>query len=410
MPPFASGLQGGRPVTLTLLLDLDDTLLKNSINTFLPAYLQAWSVFIAAYRDPQKFVNAMLAGTHQMDEHPRPDCSLREVFDSVMFPLIDSDSKSFQPFENRFYQEIFPTLQPLTQPIPGAVKFVDQAFAIGCRVAIATNPFFPRSAIEQRLEWAGLPVDRYPFSIVPSIDKFHFGKPHLEFFAELLSFLGWPDDPVIMVGNDPDRDILPADQFGLSTFWVTESETPDLDILRRPHARGSLEDLLKCIESDQTSLANPDLSSSASMLAILRTTPAVLTSMCKDLTEAQWTAHPQPGEWCAAEILCHLRDVDIEVNIPRLTKMMTENNPFLPGMDTDRWNAERQYHLQSGPRALEGFFTARLNLLTMIDALQPDSWQRTAQHSIFGRTELSELVSFISEHDRLHIQQLIKVL
>jgi FMN phosphatase YigB (HAD superfamily) len=410
MPPLASYLQGESIVALTLLLDLDDTLLKNNINSFLPAYLQAWSSFIAPYCDPQMFVKAMLAGTRQMDQNPRPDFSLREVFDSVLYPLIGSDPKSFQPLEDQFYSQIFPGLRPITQPMPRAVEFVETAFTKGYRVAIATNPFFPRSAIEQRLEWAGLPVDRYPFAIIPTIEKFHFGKPHLEFFAELLSYLGWPLDPVIMVGNDPQSDIVPADLFGLPTFLAAEADSPSLTNLQMRHAQGNLDDLLNWINADPTYTFNPDLTSSAATLATLRATPAALQSICKSLTETEWTNHPGPGEWCAAEIICHLRDVDFEVNIPRLIKMISENNPFIPGMDTDRWNEERQYHLQSGPEALKSFLAARLNLLSMINAMQPDSWQRTAQHSIFGRTELSEIVSFISGHDRLHIQQLIKVL
>ena len=73
---------------------------------------------------------------------------------------------------------------------------------------IATNPLFPRTAIYQRLEWAGLPPDKYPFSLIPSYETFHFAKPNPTYFAEFLTISGWPDGPMIMVGNDLEHDIL----------------------------------------------------------------------------------------------------------------------------------------------------------------------------------------------------------
>jgi FMN phosphatase YigB (HAD superfamily) len=389
----------------TLLLDLDNTLLQNDTKTFVPGYMQAWSDFIAPYLDPQRFLNAMMTSTRLMAEQPRPDCTLRQLFDSIFYPLIGMDKEKFLPLENQFYSQVFPTLKSLAQPIPGVTEFVKIAMEHDFQLAIATNPFFPLTAIEQRLSWANLPVDQYPFALVPNIESFHFGKPHVAFFAELLAYLGWPAGPVVMVGDDPKMDILPADQFGLPTFWITKEGATRPDDLQMPHAQGQLGDLLPWLDSLKDGPPEPDLTSLVSMVATLRSTPAVLGSLSQHLTAAHWNQHTRPGEWCLSDIVCHLRDVDIDVNIPRLKKILQEDNPFLPGMDTDRWIQERQYHLQDGSQALQSFIAARMNLLAVLDTLQPEGWQRTARHSIFGRTDLAELVSIIAGHDRLHIQQ-----
>jgi len=95
-------------VTLTLLLDLDDTLLHTSMDTFLPAYLQAWSGFIAAYTDPQKFVTTMLSATRVMLSNQQPDCTLQDVFEAAFFPALGLDPRRFQPIQEQFYREIFP--------------------------------------------------------------------------------------------------------------------------------------------------------------------------------------------------------------------------------------------------------------------------------------------------------------
>lgn len=394
-------------MTLTLLLDLDDTLIQNSAHTFLPAYLQAWGEFMKPRYDPQRFSQALLLATQAMAEHPRPDQTLRQSFNQAFYPLLETDPLAFLPCEDEFYRSIFPKIKSVTRPVDGVISFIETAFQRGYRVAIATNPFFPLTAIQQRLAWAGLPVERYPFALVPAIETFHFGKPHPAYFAEFLAQMGWPDGPVVMVGNDYEMDILPADQLGLATFWITPNGEPAPKALRMPHQSGQLGDLLTWLDQMAGDLPTPDPNDPAGLLAILRSTPAALDTLSRSLAPEQWTCHPQPGEWCLAEMICHLRDVDREVNLPRLKKIMEEENPFLAGQDTDAWNSERCYHFQDGPDALHSFNATRIELLGLLDSLDAEAWQRTARHSIFGRTDLAEMVKIITSHDRLHVGQFL---
>ena len=109
-------------------------------------------------------------------------------------------------------------------------------------------------------------------------------------------------------------------------------------------------------------------------------------------------------------MLCHLRDVDQEVNLPRLRKVLAETNPFLPGEDTDRWAEVRQYCFQDGIEALHKFIATRGELMSLLDSLTADDWQRPARHAIFGPTRLQELVSIIAAHDRVHMGQVYELL
>jgi hypothetical protein len=128
-------------------------------------------------------------------------------------------------------------------------------------------------------------------------------------------------------------------------------------------------------------------------------------SLTADLPDSLWSEHPQEGEWNLIEILCHLRDVEGEVNLLRLKKVLQESNPFLPGMDTDPWAEERLYFCQNGPDALHDFTDFRNQLLALLEGLQPEDWALPARHAIFGPTHLKELVSIIAGHDRLHLRQ-----
>jgi hypothetical protein len=111
-------------------------------------------------------------------------------------------------------------------------------------------------------------------------------------------------------------------------------------------------------------------------------------------------------EWSLTEILCHLRDVDHEVNIPRIKTVLQEINPFLVGMDTDSWAVKRHYIQQDGLAALQDFTQYRQEILHTLDNLSSRDWERTARHAIFGPTHLKELVSIVAGHDRLHLRQI----
>lgn len=106
------------------------------------------------------------------------------------------------------------------------------------------------------------------------------------------------------------------------------------------------------------------------------------------------------------EIICHLRDVDAEVNLPRLKAILSNENPFIAGIDTDNWAEARNYRAQDGMAALKSFMTTRINILDQLESLTPNDWQRAARHAIFGHTTLQELMEFVATHDQAHIRQI----
>ena len=208
-----------------------------------------------------------------------------------------------------------------------------------------------------------------------------------------------------MVGDDFDHDIAPARVLGIGNFWITENGVPSGEELPTSAGCGNIQDLLPWIDSVQAEDLDPDFNRVETMLAVLRATPAVVDAFSGEFDSNQWDEHPQPGEWNYTEIMCHLRDVDSEVNSPRIKQVLDESNPFLPGIDSDKWAQERLYYCQNGPEALRDFTTSRIQLLNLLDSLDAADWERSASHAIFGPKSLKELVSIIVGHDQLHIQQ-----
>lgn len=393
-------------MSLTLLVDLDNTLLLNSMEQFLPAYLNAISAHLAPALNPKDVLQGLMAGTREMVKNQRPDRTLKEAFDSVFYPSLGIQESEYGPIFADFYARVYPQLRALTQPNPDAHTLLEQARRRNYRLVIATNPLFPLTAIQQRVEWAGVTSNGFAVDLIPSYETMHFAKPHTAYYAELLGTLGWPEGAVVMVGDDLENDISPARRLQLAAYWVHPGQAIlDQKDPLAPSASGGLQALLDWIDASGIEQQPPDFSTPDAVMAVLRATPAALRNLCHQLPIDQWNIRPQLSEWCLAEILCHLRDVEREVNLPRLQRVIQENNPFISGQDTDPWAEQRQYICQDGRKALADFTETRLATLELLSTLDPSDWQRPARHTIFGPTDLKEIVSIIAAHDRLHLRQ-----
>lgn len=396
-------------MSLNLLIDLDDTLLKNNFEDFLPHYLDLFSETVADTIEPKRFVKALLHSTRMMFENHQPDCTLMEVFKASFLPSLNIEQNEFIHFADKFYKEKFPELQYLTEVKTDAVKLVKISQNRGYKISISTNPLFPYTAIEQRLNWAGLSPTQYTYEIISSYEKFHFAKPNPAYFAELMAQIGWPSGQVLVIGDDLKRDIDSAGKLGLPTYWVTPDSVTKPVYNNEATASGPLSQLLDWLDSTPEKNLEPDYSSPDAMMAILKSTPAALDTYRDKLYPEDWNRQPSADEWAVNQIMCHLRDVDREVNYPRIVRIKNEENPFISGIDTDRWAGEKNYIDQDGDKALEEFISVRIKILNELEELSFEDWGKKARHTIFGPTSIGELVSIITAHDRLHIQQLYKL-
>ena len=90
-------------------------------------------------------------------------------------------------------------------------------------------------------------------------------------------------------------------------------------------------------------------------LARLRSTPEELASLLAGRDRPALTRRPDPGSWSAAEIVCHLRDVE---------------------------------------------------KLFLVRFLTAEQWQRRGIHQARGRMRLDEWVASFAGHDDNHLEQL----
>jgi FMN phosphatase YigB (HAD superfamily) len=392
-------------MSLTLLLDLDDTLLDTNLDAFMPAYFQALTQHLAQHSASSTMLRALLAGMNLMNDSEDPTRTLEEVFDADFYVQLGLSKQDLVHVLEEFYDAVFPTLAQHTRRRPEALPLIDWAYSRGYRIAIATDPLFPRKATYHRLRWAGFDPER--FELISSFEHFHFTKTHPAYYAEVLGRLGWPEGPVLMVGNDPERDLMPAHRLGLRTFFVDgeSGSSPGFEA-----GRGRLADLRPWLESISLSTLEPSFKSRDAVLAIMASTPAVLRSFSVSLTEEQWRHEPSHDDWAMNELVCHLADTEREIHRMQMDLMIAREGAFIPRPDSGVWASEREYLNIDGKSALAQFIGARIENLKTLKTLDENIWSRSARHAIFGPTDFLEVTSFIADHDRLHVQQAWKTL
>lgn len=388
-------------MTLTLLLDLDDTLINTNLVDFVPAYFQALAKELAPQVSPDLMFQALISGARLMNESEDFTQTLEEIFNKEFFPQINNSRDSLEAEIQKFYDEVFPTLSGLTSPNPEAKPFVEWAFSQGYRVAIATDPLLPRKATYHRLRWAGFEPEQ--FELISTYEHFHFSKTHPAYYAEFLGRMGWPEGAILMVGNDMDRDISPAKKLGLSTYHVNEGaiSKPGPEAGRG----GNLDDLRLWLESADFSDLIPSFKSVTAVMAILSATPAVMNGFTSRLELSRWSRSVSPADWTLTELVCHLRDTEREIHQMQINLFSEQSEPFIPRPDTSVWASHRDYLHEDGKSALREFNDARRKTLVLLDKITAEGWGRKARHAIFGPTNFLEVVGFIAEHDRMHLQQ-----
>jgi FMN phosphatase YigB (HAD superfamily) len=392
-------------MSLTLLFDLDDTLIDTNLDAFVPAYFQALGQHLSGRVAPDVMFRALLTGTYLMSESEDPAHTLEEIFDSSFYEQLEIPKEELAEVLDDFYENVFPGLASHTKQREEAGSLINWAVSCGFRVAIATDPLFPRKATYHRIRWAG--IDPEQMELISTFEHFHFTKTHPAYYAEVLGRLGWPEGPVLMVGNDVNRDLEPAHRLGLATYFV-DGESAQGPGFEAGHGR--LEDLRPWLESVNSSVLEPSFKSKDAILAVMASTPAVLSSLTSSLTEDEWRHEPTRDDWAMNEIVCHLRDTEREIHMLQLQLLLEREGAFIPRPETGIWANEREYLNVNGHSALSEFAAARIEMLKILKEQSDGMWSRKARHAIFGPTDFQEVVGFVADHDRLHIQQAWKTL
>lgn len=200
-----------------VLFDLDGTLLQVEMSEFIPAYIGGLAGHFDDLVDPQRFARTLRAGIHALLADAGGKGSNETQLLGIVETQLGIPATEFRRRFAGYVDDGLGGLQPLVRALPLARNILSRCFERGLKVAIATNPVFPRPVVAARLDWGG--IADFPFDLVTSVENSRFCKPQPGYFLEVAEELGLAPQECLMVGNDTSHD-LAARQVGIPTFLV----------------------------------------------------------------------------------------------------------------------------------------------------------------------------------------------
>jgi len=231
-------------VTLKLkaiLFDLDGTLLDIDIDNFVSRYFSKLSDVIEGLGQDEHANQKVLSAIHRATSIMMKSSdgkTNKEVFTRAFNEYSGIDLDDIWPVFEQFYAHDFSQLADGAGPVAGASEALAVAREYDLKLAIATNPIFPLSAVLRRMEWADICPSRV--DVITSFENMTTCKPHPNYYRQTAEMLGILPKDCLMVGDD-DRLDLPAANVGMSTYYVG----PPTKF--RPDYKGSLKDLVGLI-------------------------------------------------------------------------------------------------------------------------------------------------------------------
>ncbi len=229
-----------------ILFDLDGTLLPMDNDYFTKRYLHLLAQTVAplGYTE-ETLIPATWKGVSAMVKNDGSATNAQvfwRVFAENFGEKIYDDIADFDVF----YQTEFHKTKEYTAPTEISKEIVSAAKQIAGKVVLATNPFFPRVAVETRLSWLGLSCA--DFDLVTDYENSYFCKPNPKYYKAIAADLGVEPARCLMVGNNTEEDILASQKLGMKTYLVTDY--PIGDISEVESEKGSLEDLLLYLKKE----------------------------------------------------------------------------------------------------------------------------------------------------------------
>jgi hypothetical protein len=133
--------------------------------------------------------------------------------------------------------------------------------------------------------------------------------------------------------------------------------------------------------------------------------PNVLDALLAGLDPATWRTRPAPDEWAPVEIVCHLRDEEVEDFGARVKVVLSGGSRFEP-IDPARWAVDRRYLEDEGPQALATFHERRTATLGALVGVAPARLTTVVEHPRTSGLSGLDLLAAWVEHDRQHLAQL----
>jgi uncharacterized damage-inducible protein DinB len=143
--------------------------------------------------------------------------------------------------------------------------------------------------------------------------------------------------------------------------------------------------------------------------ARMATTADDFAAASAGFADSDLSRRPDPKNWSAKEIVCHIRDVE-ELFMDRIKLILATDGARFAPVNPDPWVATRQYQRNNVQEALASFRGLREETLAILCGLTPEQWERGGTHITRGPLKIADIVLHAARHDDNHLDQLKRAL
>jgi HAD superfamily hydrolase (TIGR01549 family) len=235
------------------LFDLDGTLLTIETEQFLKYYFGALSSkFEDLCKEQEDFIKLLMDSTKKMITNDGSRSNQQAFMEAFMEKIeVKSEEDSAEKIKERFdqfYRNEFAALGKYFEiDRKNPLEIIEHLKNNDKRLVLATNPLFPKEAVEKRLSWTGInPAD---FELLTHYENMSYAKPNPNYYQEILKKINVNAEDCLMIGNDLKEDAAAA-ELGITTF-IIEDKLIEREASHYPiEWRGSLREFKELLKNE----------------------------------------------------------------------------------------------------------------------------------------------------------------
>lgn len=230
----------------TVLFDLDGTLLPMDLDEFIKFYFKKLLEKMTTIGYDAKVIRkGVLEGTNAMIQN-QGNLTNENVFWNTFCEHTGIAREDCESDFDDFYRDEFDAIGACCEQSEAMIRAVQILHAKGYRLLLTTNPLFPKIAVEKRIQWAGLKAN--VFSLITSYEDFHYTKPNIGYYKEVIELENLTIENCMMVGNDSLEDGV-IETLGIPLYLIEDHLIHREDTPLQCHWHGTSTDFLKKVET-----------------------------------------------------------------------------------------------------------------------------------------------------------------
>ncbi len=203
-----------------IMTDLDCTLLPMDQELYIKRYFaEIAKLFTEHGYDGKTLAKATMQASYMMLKN-NGSMTNAQAFEIGFRAIMGEDAQKAIDIFDDVYGERYNSIKDTSSVNPFAKDIVALMREKGEYIVVATQPMFPKKAVQKRLSWTNLSDDMFDYVTV--YDESTYCKPNPLYYKEIMDKFSATPENTVMIGNDVNEDIMPCKELGVDTFLVMD--------------------------------------------------------------------------------------------------------------------------------------------------------------------------------------------